>query len=114
MINNNNSIADVCYFNKMPGFSFLKTNFMVARLGALLSGPLILNGSEVPLGYFTCVECKNIALPFGFPSRKCDYCYDQKSDWLPSEEEDKNGLYGGNSSVGDCVSDEQPGDEEEP
>lgn len=86
----------------MPGFSFLNLNF-----GALLSGPLDLNGSgKVPVGYFACVGCRNIALPVGFLYRKCDYCYDQQSDIQSGDEEDKNGLYGGNSGVGDCVSDE--------
>ena len=105
---NNNSIDDVWYFNKMPVFSFLKSNF-----GALLSGPLILNGSGVPPGYFACVGCGNIALPVGFQSRECYYCYDQQSDCLPGDKEDEKGLHGGNSSVGDCVSDEQPGDEDD-
>ena len=92
----------------MPGFIFPKINF-----GALLSGPLDLNGSgKVPVGYFACVACKKIALPHGFPFMTCYFCYDQQSDWLPGEEQDKNGLYGGNSSVG--LSDEQPGVEEEP
>ena len=65
--------------------------------------PVPLGG--VPLGYFACVVR-------GFPPSPYD-CYDQQSVEMPGEEEDKNGLYGGNSSVGDCVSHMQPGDEVE-
>ena len=68
----------------MPGFNFLLT---------LLSGQ------------FACVGCENFALPVG---------YDQQSDQMLGDEEDQNGLYGGNSNADDYVSDMQPGDEEDP
>jgi len=67
--------------------------------GSLLAGPLDLNGSgKVPVGYFACVGCGNIALPVGFQSSNCY---------------NKNGLYGGNSNEDDCVSDMQQGDEDD-
>lgn len=53
---------------------------------------------------FAWFGCENIALPVG---------YDQQSDQMPGDEEDQNGLYGGNSNAGDCVSHTQPGDEED-
>jgi hypothetical protein len=84
---NKNSITVVWYFIKMPGFSFLLT---------LLSGRS---------RQFACDECENIALPVG---------YDQQSDEMAGDEEDKNGLYGRNSNAGGCVSDMQPGDEDDP
>ena len=97
-------------------------NLLGARLGDLLSGPLVLNGSDVPLGYFSCTECRKIALPNGFPFLTCDLCYNQMSDELPGEEDDE--LYGENSGTHNffdkknyeenCVSDNLPGDGEEP
>ena len=108
----------------MFGFISLikKENLLGDRLGALLSGPLVLNGSDVPLGYFSCVGCRKIALPNGFPYLTCDLCDNQMSDELPGEEDDE--LYGGNSETHNffdmknyeenCVSDELPGNEEEP
>lgn len=79
---------------------------LMETAGSLLAGPLDLNGSgKVPVGYFACVGCGNIALPVG---------YDQQSDIQSGDEEDENNLYGGNSGADDCVSGQQPGDEKEP
>jgi hypothetical protein len=53
---------------------------------------------------FALCECEKFELPVG---------YDQKSDEMLGDEEGHNGLYGGNSNAGGCVSDVLPGDEVE-
>ena len=95
----------------MSAFSSLMFS---SRFYTHLYGPLVLNASGVNLGYFAFILSGKIALPFGFKSMMYDFYNDQQSDQMPGDEEDQNGLHGGNSKAGGCVSDVQPGDEVEP
>ena len=95
----------------MSAFSSLMNS---ARFDTHLYGQLVLNRSGVNLGYFACVRFGKIAPPNRFLFGKCYFCYDQQSDEMVGDEEDQNGLYGGNSNADDCVSHMQPGDEEDP